>query len=139
MRAEKAREQAAIAKIQAMERGRQTRKNCNVSLSGSDQAGEFAKTEKGGHAIDTTQTMAGDQGYFQNSSEPREYIFPSQNILVADTGIQTQLLPPDAPPRTPNVIIGMPDVLETYAKGKKRNACFLPVIDVFLHLLGGAM
>ena len=106
-RAMKAREQAAIAKIQAIERGRQTRKgvkSLNVKSTGVDT---------------TMQIDEGKIGYYQNSDrdQVRDYIFPSDNTMVADTGMQTQLLPPDAPPREPAVVIQMNDVLDTYNKG----------------------
>ena len=104
-RAAKAREKAAIAKIQAMERGRQTRKNM-PSLIDAEAVG-----------IDTTQDVDEQLGFFQSSGLVRNYKNPYASTMVADTGMQTQLLPPDAPPKTPPFVIQMEDVLATYQKG----------------------
>ena len=118
-RAQRIREDAAIARIQAIERGRQTRKGINQRDFSKGPSLTNAKVD----GVDTTRSSGDDNGRgrrspgFYQSTRPRVYEFPTDETLVADTGMQTQLLPPDAPPKTPLIVISTTDVLETYGKG----------------------
>ena len=116
-RAQRMREDAAIKKIQAIERGRQTRKGMK-QRDFSKGPSLINATVKGEDTTVVVQSKGGRKspGFFQ-STKSRLYEYPTAETLVADTGMQTQLLPPDAPPKTPNVIMTTKDVLHTYAKG----------------------